>query len=477
MTRKLISNSAPKILRPVRLLLIVCLLLVSQVGLAHHAFAGTTVASDDFNRADGGPGPNWTAVSEGGMSISGQQVTGVVGAGTGDIRTAEGYASDQYSQVEVTSTQLTGGQWVGPAVRLQGGGQNGYAGIYYWNFGSPELRLYERSGGSWSQLGGYSSGPLPAGTKLRLVAVGNTISFQVNGVQRIGITDGSFTGGAPGIVAFGNPQADNWSGGKAGFEVSYTGTDAQGVRSYNMISASNGYGTQTLRVLPPAHPAAGVAHNFLIVLPVEAGQGTTFGDGLGTLQTLGAQDQYNLTIIEPSFAIDPWYADHASNANVKYETFMTQELVPWIKANLATTGSEQTWLIGFSKSGLGAQDLILKHPDLFTLAASWDFPADMSSYDQYGTGNGYGTDANFQANYRLTPSFVDARKGPFLTNNRIWIGGYSIFQSDISDYDVLLTSEGILHSTGSPQLMSHNWGSGWVSVALVALYAQSTNLH
>ena len=63
---------------------------------------------------------------------------------------------------------------------------------------------------------------------------------------------------------------------------------------------------------------------------------------------------------------------------------MTQELVPWIKQNLATTGNEQTWLIGFSKSGIGGQDLILKHPDLFSLAASWDFPADMSSYDQYG---------------------------------------------------------------------------------------------
>ena len=63
---------------------------------------------------------------------------------------------------------------------------------------------------------------------------------------------------------------------------------------------------------------------------------------------------------------------------------MTQELEPWIKQNLATTGHEQTWLIGFSKSGIATQDLILKHPDLFSLAASWDFPADMSSYDQYG---------------------------------------------------------------------------------------------
>ena len=147
----------------------------------------------------------------------------------------------------------------------------------------------------------------------------------------------------------------------------------------------DGSGTQTLRVLDPTNPAAGVPHNFLIVLPVEPGEGTIFGDSLGTLEALNAQNQYNLTIIVPSFAIDPWYADNPTNPNIQYETFMVQELMPWIKGNLATTGKEQTWLIGFSKSGFGAQDLILRHPDLFTLAASWDFPADMSSYDQYGS--------------------------------------------------------------------------------------------
>ena len=103
--------------------------------------------------------------------------------------------------------------------------------------------------------------------------------------------------------------------------------------------------------------------------------------------------------------------------NVRYETFMTRELVPWVEKNLATTGHEQNWLIGFSKSGLGAQDLILKHPDIFALAASWDFPADMSSYDELGgdPAASYGTDANFQANYRLTAAFVNAHKGPFLS--------------------------------------------------------------
>ena len=112
-----------------------------------------TSASDDFNRADGGLGANWTAMSDGGMAISSQQVTGSAGVLTGDMRTAESFSSDQYSEVEVTSTQLTGGQWVGPAVRVQTGGQNGYLGIYYWNSGSPVLELFKRTGAagrSWA---------------------------------------------------------------------------------------------------------------------------------------------------------------------------------------------------------------------------------------------------------------------------------------------------------------------------------------
>ena len=439
----------------------------------------TTPGSDDFNRADGSVGPNWTAISDGPMSISSQMVIGTAGATTGEIRTAETYASDQASQVEVTSTQLTGGQWIGPAVRVQSGGQNAYVGMYAWNSGSPQLMLFVRNAGNWNQLGTYNSGPLAAGTQLRLVAVGNTIALLQNGVQRIAVSDNTFTGGAPGIMAFGNATADNWSGQNTGFQVSLAGTDSQGVKSYNVISANNGDGPQTIRVLTPTNPAAGVAHNFLIVLPVEAGLGNTFGDGLATLQSLNAQNQYNVTIIEPTFAIDSWYANNPNDPRLQYETFMTQELVPWIKQNLATTGNEQTWLIGFSKSGIGGQDLILKHPDVFTLAASWDFPADMATYDGLGSdpAANYGTDANYQANYRLTSAFVDAHKAPFLTNNRIWIGGYALYQQDMSDYNAILNTEGIAHSTETPTPMSHRWDSGWMPMAMAALYQDSINLH
>ena len=455
---------------------------VTNVAVTCTAHTSATSASDDFNRPDGSLGPNWADMSDGGMAISSQAVTGTNASGnSGDMWTADTFTSDQYSAVQVTSAQMTGSQWIGPAVRAQNGGQNGYVGIYYWNNGSPQLMLFLRHGGNWSQLGSSytTGGPLAAGTQLEVIAVGNTISLLENGVPRVGVSDSTLTGGAPGIMANGTPQANNWSGGNAGFQVNFQSTNSQGITTYNVISTNNGYGPQTLRVLTPTNPAVGVAHNFLIVLPVEPGLGNSFGDGLETLQALDAQDQYNLTIIEPTFEIDPWYANNPTDSHLQYETFMTQELLPWIKQNLATTGHEQTWLIGFSKSGYGAEDLILKHPDLFTLAAAWDFPADMSSYDELGSdpAANYGTDANFQANYRLTTAFVDSLKTPFLANNRIWIGGYSLFQSDMSDYDNLLTSEGIAHSTETPQDVAHRWDSGWVPMALAALYQDSINLH
>jgi hypothetical protein len=477
MTRTFTKSPGPKVLLPLRLLVVFCLFLVLPLVFSQKASAGT--AADDFNRANGGLGASWTNISDGGLSISSQAVAGASSRIAGDIRTAGAYTSDQYSQVEVTSAQLTGSQWIGPAVRVQNGGKNTYLGIYFWNSGSPVLMLFKRSAGKFTQIGStYKCGPLAAGTQLKLTAVGSTISFQQNGVQRITVSNSSFSGGTPGVIASGAAKADNWSGGTVGFKVNYLSTGAGGIKSYDVISADNGPGPQMLRVLTPANPAPGVPHNFLYVLPVEAGLGTSYGDGLETLRALDAQDKYNLTIVEPSFAVEPWYANNPNDTNIQYETFMTKDLVPWVTQNLATTGKEQNWLIGFSKSGIGGQDLILKHPDLFTLAASWDFPADMATYALYGASStgSYGTDTNFQLNYRLTSSFIQAHKAPFLSNNRIWIGGYSLFQTDMSHYNTLLTSEGVAHSAETPQRMAHRWDSGWVPIALAALRQDSIHL-
>ena len=217
----------------------------------------------------------------------------------------------------MTSTQLTGSQWIGPAVRIQNGGQNAYLGIYYWNSGSPELVLYVRNAGNWTQLGAYSSGPLAAGTQLKLLAVGNTIAFLANGVERIAVTDSTVSGGAPGIMASDSATADNWTGGAAGFQADYLSTDANGVKTYDVISANDGYGPQTA-------PCAGSDESGRRVWRTISSSRFRFrreqvppsGTGWPLLQALDAQDQYNLTIIEPSFAIDPWFADNPADARI-----------------------------------------------------------------------------------------------------------------------------------------------------------------
>ena len=89
----------------------------------------TVIATDSFNRANGSLGPNWTATSDGAMSIVSQQVAGVAGADSGEIRTGESYPSDQFSQLTVSATALSGGGWVAAAVRMQASGQSGVRGL------------------------------------------------------------------------------------------------------------------------------------------------------------------------------------------------------------------------------------------------------------------------------------------------------------------------------------------------------------
>src|SRR5262249_10165965 len=118
--------------------------------------------------------------------------------------------------VEVTSAPLSGGEWIGPMVRAQSGGQSAYVGIYFWNYGSPVLMLFMRADGGWTQLGAtYDSGLLPARAQRTLMVTGSTVSSQQDGVPRTTATATSLTDGAPGIMAYGTGSVDNWSGGTA----------------------------------------------------------------------------------------------------------------------------------------------------------------------------------------------------------------------------------------------------------------------
>ena len=285
MARALTRNSGPKTLWSLRLL-VLCALLAPVLAVAPKALAAT--ASDNFNRANGSLGPNWTDVSDGGLAIVSQAVAGTASAGvSGDTWTAATFTGDQYSQVAVTSTQLTGGQWIGPMVRAQNGGKNAYVGVYKWNNGSPELQLFKRSGTSWTQLGStYNSGALTAGTLLQVKAAGSAISFLQNGVQRISATDTSLTGGAPGIMSYGTGQVGNWAGGDVPPSYSVGGT-VSGL-SGTVVLQDNGGDSLSVSAngsFTFATALAGGAAYNVTVGTYPPGQTCTITNGSGTIAT------------------------------------------------------------------------------------------------------------------------------------------------------------------------------------------------
>ena len=228
-----------------------------------------------------------------------------------------------------------------------------------------------------------------------------------------------------------------------------------------------------VRVLAPDHPSMNYQHSFLFDLPVEPGLAqSTYGNGLDELQRLDVQNQYNTTIVEPIFPIDSWYADHPSDTTINFETFMSKYLPAWVDRNFATSGAEKNLLVGFSKSGYGALDLLLKYPSLFDAAAAFDFPADMAAYDEFGSSSSrnYGTDTNFQNNYRLTNTFIDTWGAPFTTAERVWISEGPAYQAHVANFSGLLTSQGVSHTLSIQTNNAHTWSGGWLSAAVSGLF-------
>ena len=88
--------------------------------------------------------------------------------------------------------------------------------------------------------------------------------------------------------------------------VHYLGTDPNNIESFSFSSPNDGDGPQTCGCLSDT-PGGGGGAQLPLRAPRRAGR-PVFGDGMETLLALDAEDQFDLTIIEPSFSIDPWYA-------------------------------------------------------------------------------------------------------------------------------------------------------------------------
>jgi hypothetical protein len=101
----------------------------------------------------------------------------------------------------------------------------------------------------------------------------------------------------------------------------------------------------------------------------------------------------------------------------------------------------------------------------------------MTAYTDYGANENYGTDANFQNNYRMTRTFIDTWKAPFTPEDHILISEGPVFPAEVADFDALLTSHGVLHTLLTQTNDAHSWSGGWLSNAVAGLYGLEHHLN
>lgn len=226
----------------------------------------------------------------------------------------------------------------------------------------------------------------------------------------------------------------------------------------------------TIRVLLPEHVKEEQRYPVLYVLPVEAGAGTRWGNGLAEVKKHGLADRFGLICVAPTFSQLPWYADHPTDLQVRQESHFLKVVVPFIDANYPTVAEpDGRLLLGFSKSGWGAFSLLLRHPRMFGKAMAWDAPLMMDGPGRYGSGPIFGSKANF-AGYEIA-GLLRNRAAQLQDKQRLFHFGYGNFREHHEAAHQLMNELGIQHAYRDGPEREHSWHSGWLPEAVEMLMA------
>ena len=92
-------------------------------------------------------------------------------------------------------------------------------------------------------------------------------------------------------------------------------------------------------------------------------------------------DTYDIIIVCPDGGFSSWYFDSPVDTKMKYETYISNELVTWIDKNYKTIkNSSGRAITGLSMGGHGALYLALRHQDVFGAAGSMSGGVDIRPF-------------------------------------------------------------------------------------------------
>jgi S-formylglutathione hydrolase FrmB len=131
-------------------------------------------------------------------------------------------------------------------------------------------------------------------------------------------------------------------------------------------------------------------------------------------------DDLKMIFVCPDGGRGSWYFDSPIDSSIRYESYITKELIPYIDANYATKANAKSRAItGLSMGGHGAMFLATRHSDLFGAAGSTSGGVDFRPFPKnWEIKNALG---EFELNQARWYDYTVMHQVELITNNQLAI--------------------------------------------------------
>ncbi len=203
--------------------------------------------------------------------------------------------------------------------------------------------------------------------------------------------------------------------------------------------------------------------NLVFVLPVEENKKDyKYGIGIDECQKLidCKLVSKNVVFIQPDYIRIPWYGNHISNKKIRQLDY-TLEVIKYMKAKYSNLDKKiKVFLLGFSKSGWGAMNILISHANLIDGILIWDAPLSIRGIEKYGMQQIFGSEDNFNKDYFLLRE--NGIRHEELNNKIIIIGGYDYFEDSTNEFLDLLDKNRIEYLYDNSLRYPHKWDKNWI---------------
>jgi hypothetical protein len=240
------------------------------------------------------------------------------------------------------------------------------------------------------------------------------------------------------------------------------------------VTAPQQKSANKLEVLLPANLDPAKRYAYVICLPVNTGVEPKFGHPLAEAIKHDLANRHQIIVVAPAYDVEPWFGDHPTQPAPRQQAYVVDALIPALEETLPVRRDQAgRFVIGFSKSGLGALGLMFRHPAVFQRVAVFDSymgqPTD-EQFTKWGFAASYGTRENYD---KFDPMILAGKlKEPFAKKPErrfvVLAGGpgsrigVDMFVQKLKDEQIAFTY--VLQTNAG-----HHWETGWLPLAIAGL--------